>query len=45
VVIERSEADLVEDHEVVPEQGVDDLPDGAIRQPTVEGLDEICRAR
>ena len=40
-VVERGEADFVEDDQVVAEQGVDDLADGVVGQAAVEGLDEI----
>ena len=37
-VVERGEADFVDDDQVVAEQGVDDLADGVVGQPAVEGL-------
>ena len=40
-VVERGEADLVDDDQVVAEQGVDDLADGVVGQAAVEGLDEV----
>ena len=40
-VVQRGEADFVEDDQVVAEQGVDDLADGVVGQPAVEGFDEI----
>ena len=40
-VVERGEAEFVEDDQVVAEQGVDDLADGVVGQAAVEGLDEV----
>ena len=40
-VVQRGEADFVEDDQVVAEQGVDDLADGVVGQAAVEGFDEI----
>jgi hypothetical protein len=40
-VVERGEADLVDDDEVVAEQGVDDAADGVVGQAAVEGLGEV----
>lgn len=40
-VVQRREPELVDEHEVVVQQGVDDLPDGVVGQPSVEGLDEF----
>ena len=40
-VVERREPDLVDDDQVVAEQGVDGFADGVVGQGTVEGADEI----
>ena len=40
-VIEWGEPDLVDDHQVGAEQGVDDLAGGVVGQAAVEGVDEI----
>jgi site-specific DNA recombinase len=40
-VIERGEADFVDEDEVVAEQGVDDPADGVVGQAAVEGLGEV----
>jgi hypothetical protein len=40
-VIQRSEADFVDDHEVGAEHGVDYSADGVVGQAAVEGVDEL----
>jgi hypothetical protein len=40
-VVEWCEADLVDDDQVVAEQGVDEAADGVVGQAAVEGLDEV----
>src|ERR1019366_1767634 len=40
-VIQRGEADFVDDDQVVAEQGVDDLADGVVGQAAVEGLGQV----
>ena len=40
-VIERGEADFVDDDQVVAEQGVDDAADGVVGQAAVEGLGQV----
>ena len=40
-VVQRREPDLVQDQQVVAEQGVDDPADRVVGQAPVEGLDEI----
>ena len=40
-VVERGEAELVDEDEVVAQQGVDDPADGVVGQAAVEGLDEF----
>ena len=40
-VVQRCEAELVDEDEVVAEQGVDDPADGVVGQAAVEGLDEV----
>jgi hypothetical protein len=41
-VVERGEAGLVDDDQIVAEQGVDDFAHAVVGQPTVEGLDEFA---
>ena len=38
-VVERGEADFVDDDEVGAQQGVDDFADGVVGQAAVEGVD------
>ena len=40
-VIERGEAEFVEDDQVDAQQGFDDLADGVVGQAAVEGFDEV----
>ena len=40
-VIERGEAEFVEDDQIDAEQGFDDLADGVVGQAAVEGFDEV----
>jgi hypothetical protein len=40
-VVQRGEADLVNDDEVVAQQGVDDASDGVVGHASVELLDEL----
>ena len=40
-VVQRGEPDLVDDDQVVAQQGVDDPADGVVGQAAVEGLDEL----
>ena len=40
-VIERGEADFVDEDQVVAEQVLDDLADGVVGQAAVEGLDQV----
>ena len=40
-VVQGCKAELVEQDEVVAQQGVDDLADGVVGQSSVEGLDEV----
>jgi hypothetical protein len=40
-VIERGEAEFVEDDQVDSEQRFDDLADGVVGQAAVEGFDEV----
>ena len=40
-VVERGEAEFVEDDQVDPQQGFDDLADGVVGQAAVEGFDEV----
>jgi hypothetical protein len=41
VVVERREADLVDEDEVCLEDGFDDAADGVVGEAAVEGLDEF----
>ena len=40
-VVERGEAEFVEDDQVVAQQAVDDLADAVVGQTAVEGVDEV----
>ena len=40
-VVQRCEPEFVEDDQVVAEEGVDDVADGVVGQPPVEGVDEV----
>ena len=40
-VVQRCEAELVDQDQVVAQQGVDDLADGVVGQASVERLDQI----
>ena len=40
-VVQRREAEFVDDDQVVAQQGVDDLADGVVGQAAVEGLDQV----
>ena len=40
-VVERGEPELVDDDQVVAQQGVDDPADAVVGQAAVEGLDEV----
>ena len=40
-VVQRGESELVDQDEVVAEQGVDDLADRVVGESSVEGLDQV----
>ena len=40
-VVERGEPDFVDQDEVDPQEGLDDLADGVVGEAAVEGFDEI----
>jgi hypothetical protein len=40
-VIQRCKADLIDEQEIGPEKGVNDLADGVVGQPAVKRLDEV----
>jgi hypothetical protein len=40
-VVQRCEAELIDQDQVVVEQGVSELPDGVVGQPSVEGLGQL----
>ncbi len=42
-VVQRREPDLVDEDEIVTQQGIDDAADGVVGQAAVELLDEVGR--